>query len=480
MVGVVAFGIILILINYLAIQRLRMRFDWTANDRFALSPLTHQVLASLTNTVQVTVLYSREANTFSYVDGMLRQYALVQPKLRLRVVDYNTDPNTAELLKATHQLGANSDNMILFDNGVHPPRVVSEGELSTYDADIGSMMRGGQKEIRRAGFKGEMLFTSALAMLGETRPARAFFLQGHGEHKMDGEDALFGYRRFAQLIGTKGVTLDSIRLTGTNQIPAECELLVIPGPEQPFTPEETRKLAQYLDNGGRVLLLLHPYRPHVRLGLDDLLLNWGMAAPPWYAGEKDMDQNNHNTLVTSNLGGHPITSPLARRESRLTFIRPRVVGTLPGEMLSPDAPRAEVLVATSTNGMTLSDLRENTIAFRPGVDRYGAIPIAAAAEKGGVSGVTLGRGSGRLVVIGDSTVFGNQVLSSYSNANFAELTVAWLLDRSQLLAIGPKQLTEYRIDLSDRETRTLNWMLLAVLPGSVLMLGFVVWFRRRS
>lgn len=479
-VGVIALGVCLAWINFFAMDRLRSRHDWSGGDRFAISPLTRQVLASLTNDVKVTILFSRETPLFSYVDGLLRQYALVQPRIKLRAIDYNTEPNTAMLLKATYQLTANAENVILFDNGILPPQIISEGELSTYDADIGELMAGRQKEVRRAGFKGEVLFTSAIAMLGEARPARAFFLQGHGEHRMDGEDDIFGYRRFSQLLTTKGVSASPLRLTQDGSIPQDCELLIIAGPEQPFTPSEISQIQQYLENGGRILLLLHPYRPQLRLGIEDLLQSWGIATPPWYAGDQDTGESGFRNMVTGNFGQHPITTPLSRSEGRITFLMPRVVGRLPAEILSPDSPRAVVLVATGTNGMTLSDLRDNAVAFRPGVDRVGEIPLAAAAEKGGVAGVTLSRGNGRLVVIGDSSMLGNKILSFYSNATFAELTVAWLLDRTQLLAIGPKPLPEYRIDLGETQSRTLRWMLLAVLPGGVLLLGVVVWFHRRS
>ncbi|MFM8359358.1 MAG: hypothetical protein ACKOET_12485, partial [Verrucomicrobiota bacterium] len=145
-----------------------------------------------------------------------------------------------------------------------------------------------------------------------------------------------------------------------------------------------------------------------------------------------------------------------------------------------DAPKAEVLAATSGAGLTRSDIRNDSIAFQPGVDQRGEIPLAVAAEKGGVSGVTTGRGTGRLVVVGDVSAFGNEVLSSYRNAAFAELAAAWLLDKSQLLAIGPRPLQEYRLELSPAQVRTLQALLLAGLPGSVLLLGLGIWFRRRS
>lgn len=478
-VGVAALLVVVLLVNYLAATRLRWRRDVTDGDRFALSPLTLQVLAALTNEVKVTVLFRRDAALFSHVDGLLRQYATEQPLVKLRVVDHDSDPNAALLLKATYRLGPGAENVVIFDNGVRVPQVVSQGELSVYDADVAAMMAGENREIRRSAFKGELLFTSALAALGEVAPARACFLVGHGEHRPDGEDQLFGYRAFARMLGTKGVELETVRLDGTNALPADCELLVIAGPTEPLVASEVARIGQFLDGGGRLLLILHPYAVRTRLGIETLLQEWGVGIPAWYAG----DEQNTKTgldLYTGNLGSHPITRPLARDEARVYFPLPRVVGRLPAEMLPVDAPRAEVLVSTSPAGLTKSDVRQDTIAFRPGVDQRGEIPLAVAAERGGVAGVTAGRGTGRLVVIGDSSMFGNAAFGGYANAEFAELCVAWLLDRTQMLAIGPKPIREFRVELSGAQMRAIQGMLLGALPGGVLLLGFVVWFRRRS
>jgi ABC-type uncharacterized transport system involved in gliding motility auxiliary subunit len=108
------------------------------------------------------------------------------------------------------------------------------------------------------------------------------------------------------------------------------------------------------------------------------------------------------------------------------------------------------------------------------------IPIAVASEKGGVSGVAAGRGAARLVVIGDSMLLSNGVLDSVGNRDFASLCVSWLLDRQQSLAIGPRPLREWRLSLSQRQINLIQWSLLGALPGGVLLLGFVVWSRRRA
>jgi hypothetical protein len=83
--------------------------------------------------------------------------------------------------------------------------------------------------------------------------------------------------------------------------------------------------------------------------------------------------------------------------------------------------------------------------------------------------------------VGDSYFLGNGWIKMESNAEFASYAVNWLLDRSQLLeGIGPRPMKEFRLSLTQSESRTVHWLLLGALPGSVLLVGVLVWLRRRN
>ena len=172
-------------------------------------------------------------------------------------------------------------------------------------------------------------------------------------------------------------------------------------------------------------------------------------------------------------------------DTRIGAVRPLITPALLEEKLPvPDA--AQTLVETSREGgFTRSVVKNGNAGFDPALDRKGVpVPLAVAAEKGGVAGIAAGRGTTRIVAIGDSTMFANASLAKPSetanNHDFANLAVGWLLDRPQSLAIGPKPIREYQLHLTERQVRGLRWTLLGGLPGGVLLVGFAVWLRRRS
>jgi hypothetical protein len=85
------------------------------------------------------------------------------------------------------------------------------------------------------------------------------------------------------------------------------------------------------------------------------------------------------------------------------------------------------------------------------------------------------------VVVGDSLFVDNQLISNAMNSDFVGYAVNWLLDRPTLLkGIGPRPVVEFRLVMTRQQQQQVRWLLLGALPGGVLMLGGLVWLRRRK
>ena len=103
--------------------------------------------------------------------------------------------------------------------------------------------------------------------------------------------------------------------------------------------------------------------------------------------------------------------------------------------------------------------------------------MAAAIEKGRVPGVNIGLAFSRIVVVGDSDFVANGRMSG-GNEDFFLSSVNWLLERETLMAIGPKSYEHILLQMDDTQVRWLFLMLAIAMPGMVVVLGLVVWFRR--
>jgi hypothetical protein len=84
-------------------------------------------------------------------------------------------------------------------------------------------------------------------------------------------------------------------------------------------------------------------------------------------------------------------------------------------------------------------------------------------------------------VLGDSTFLSNRLIDSGGNSDFGALAVNWLLDRSELLgSLGPRPIVEYRTTLTSKQMTAAELILILAMPCSVMLVGTLVWFRRRS
>jgi len=469
-ISLVALLAVVLMANYLAARHYR-RLQWTPDARYELSEPTRRVLETLTNELHVTLLFDRDAALFAPVYGLLSEYAYACPKLKLEIVNYRKDPGRAQPLAERLQLASAESDLVVFELGSRF-KVVRATELSDYDV---AALLAGQKEVRRLSFKGEPLFTGAIASLLDAESPRAYFLRGHGEHDPASGEKLQGYSRFAGLLHQKGIETLPLELTGNTEVPADCRLLVIAGPRSRLGPVELQKLDRYAQQGGRVLALLSFYQAQRgRTGIEDWLEGWGCRI-----GDNVVFDPNRtvrgNDIVVSNYAAHPITTPLRGRSLHLLLAR----SVLP--RAAPGGAKAQTLFLTSEGGYTASSLVSGVPKATPDKDVQGAIPLAVAAERGGIQGLGADRAAARVVVVGESLFLGNEMIVSAANIEFASLAVNWLLDRPQDLAgLAARPLLEYRLMLTERAMAHLRWLLLLLLPGIVLAAGGVVWWRRRA
>lgn len=455
---------VVLMLNYLA-HRHNHRFYLSNAASHKLTPLTLKILSELTNTVKVTVFYDRTETLFGSVSSLLKEYQTHSPKIDLEFVDYHM-PGRAQAVRNQYKLAAEGESSRVIFDSAGQVRTVLNSELSDY----GILP---SKEVRRTGFRGEQLFTSALLNVTQSKPVNALFLQGHGEHRLTEEEQ--GYSRFATLLQNNNVFVrPSAPLLGSNNIPVECSLLVIAGPTKLFETEELEKIDQFLTNGGRLLLLCKGMN-FAPTGLEQLLYKWYIQIGfDWVQDAANAQSNDRQVVVTSSFGSHPIVRSLLG--SSLKLVWPRSVYQRAVTQNAADAPKVAELLFTGADGVQLAPNENNTWSIL----KKGSIPMAVAGERGAIQGVKTDKGSTRYVVIGDSLLLCNALFSHAANADFANLAINWLANRDTLLSeVGPSPVNEYEILLTEQQMSQIRWLFIAIVPGVVMLFGGFVWLRRR-
>jgi ABC-type uncharacterized transport system involved in gliding motility auxiliary subunit len=462
---------VVVMVNYLS-RDYFTRFHLSTTSKHELSPRTLTLLHSLTNKVKVTIYYDQNEPFYSTVVSLLNEYRFANPRISIENVDYLRDAGAAQRIKMEYNLSfPSATNLVIFDCEGRK-KVLDGNALTRYIME--PVPNEKEREFRRkpTEFEGEEMFTKAL--FGVTTPTllNAYFLQGHREHSPDA-DSDHGFAKFLTITKQNTIVPKPLSLLGTNAVPMDCNLLVIAGPRDALGDVELEKIDQYLSQGGRLLALFNAGSISKETGgeitgLDKVLAKWGIEIGNSiiYDPDRYSAQNSGQDIVVRDFNPkHPLVNPLL--DSSLCMIQPRAVGKLKSLPQTADAPKVEELAFTGPNAQ----------AGTSAPQRYSLI---AAVEKGAIKGVITERGTTRIVVAGDSVFLTNTGLRNAANRDFAEYALNWLLERTQLLGgLGPRSIVEYRVVMSESQLQRVELILLGGIPSAVLLLGGLVWLRRR-
>jgi hypothetical protein len=467
---------VVVMANFLGAQFF-YRFYLSSQTRIQLASRTVSVLQALTNRVEVTLYYDRQDDFYPEIVALLNEYHAENAKISFHTVDPVRDAGEAEKVKEQYSLNTAADkDLVIFDAGdkrikIFPGDALTQTKLEGVKPDDPN-----QKELefrrRPVAFNGEMAFTSMLLALENAHPLTAYFLQGDGEPSL-ADSGNFGYLKFATILAQNSLAVTNLELSGARDVPQDCNLLIYIAPNvsaPPLSDTELQKIDQYLAQGGRLLALLNYVSIKQPTGLEPILQRWGVNAAADYMQDPEHTVTGQDIKVIK-FGKHPVVDPLAGNDLSLQMILPRLVGSMDWKNPPPDAPQVTELAFSSENSTLAGDTAEPPRSY----------PLITAVEQKNTAGIVNPRGTTRILVAGDSIFLGNYYIEGGGNRDFLGYAVNWLLDRPQLLeGIGPRPVTEFRLQLTRLQQREMRWMLLGVLPGAVLLFGGMVWLARRK
>jgi len=471
LVSIGAVFALVVMVNYLG-ARYYLRFPWNMQTRKELSSQTVNLLKGLTNDVNVVIYYNKNDRLYDMVKDLLDEYRNLNHQISIRTVNYLADPGDAAKIKEAY---GNLMDPLMDTNAVifvskSGTNVVS-GEILSQSVIVPVASEGEQHEYRDklAKFNGEACFTDAIFKVMNGRPARAYFFEPLGSHhRLDGQDK-FGYQKFKGELQNVNIDVTNLPdLHGSNAVPADCKLLIIaPGPYS-LDHEEADNVAKYLDHGGHLFVLFNYMGRKPFSALEPVLAKWGIAVGHDVVRdfENHSPDSSYDVVVKTFNKNNPAVNRL--EGFYLLLVLPRTIGTT-SKNEEMDSSAAKPLAWTGTKATT------NETSVTTGKP----VPLMAAVEKGDVKGI-MDQGTTRIIAVGDSDFLDNQMIGAVDNHAFAWYAASWLVGQTQLLqGIAPENIKEYKVMMTSAEAENIRWIFLAGMPGAILLLGSLVWLRRR-
>ncbi len=330
----------------------------------------------------------------------------------------------------------------------------------------------GPRGERRVDFIGEASVAAALRRVLSERATTLVFLTGHGERPLF-DRGLGELRELAQLVDDQGWqvrTVDLLRDAPDGSVPAvpdEASAVVLVGPRAPLAPAEEQALRAFLGAGGAVVLFTEAVGP-----LEEPLLELGVRVREGTA----MDQLKYAPHVDRpylRFGVHPITEAL--QADNLATV---VAGARALASSEVEGVRRAPLLQTSPSGWVE---RGEDETYTAGEDGEGPAVVAQALELAGSHPWSRAAGPGRVVVVGDVDLVEDELLrGAPGNATFVAHALRWLVRADGGFSVVGRPAMRRPLAISAGSLRSVQWLVVGVVPLLVLLAGAVVtWLRRR-
>ena len=482
--SVVFFGLLVGLLNFAASRYLGVRWNLSSLRYFELSEKTDNILSEIEGNVRITSVFNQEEVLGDEVKFLLKEYefaARQHEALKLTLEYVDPDRDLLRVKEISDAQGITEPNFILIEVGERS-KVVKSDDLVDYESimDYNSLTGGNSMVVRkrRIGFRGEQALSSAIYSLTRGANPIVYFLQGHGERKIEEFEARIGFGVIVREMQRDNIEVRPLILTKADGIPEDCHALVIAGPRTQLAQSEIEALQSFLEQNGRLMILADP---GLGGGLNPLLESWGVTFDNDIVLARERTVTGRELMVT-DYGVHAITQPL--NGIFCVFYLPRSVNPLAapedGALLAADRPKVTILAGSGHDGWAERNLTETPSHYDETQDRAGPIPIAVAVERGAQSRIDMELQPTRMVVIGDSDFVSNIALENAGggNADFFMNSINWLLERDTLMAISPKSPLNVRLQMDQRQIKTAYLVIVALIPMVVAMLGILIWVRR--
>ena len=463
------------MVNSLAFKHYK-RWDFSRDQKYALSDKTKRFLDTLKNKMRITVFFSPSTPITTDLQNLLTEYQYAgKGKIDVEQIDPERSLSRAKELFDKYKVVTDESLLVLDYDGRN--KTVKASEMA--DVDQSGMAFG--EGPRVAAFKGEQAITSAMIDLVEGKKKTLGYVTGHKEPALSTPTSPISLLK--TFIENENIKFQELNLLDQPSIPADLNAVMIVGPQYDFSDREMQVLRDFWDKQGRVLVFVDPAAntPRLRAFLDELGVKVNDDRLMVFLRTGIQELALTRDVQAHFLGDSPVTK-------RLADVRAIFVGGTASLTLDPNRGRAAniqlaPLIQAEKGYFAETDYNsDNQVKLQADAQKAGDVPltIAGSAEKGGSGDARVQVNSSRLVAVSNSTfVQDTAIMQDQAALDFVSGAVNWLLSREQMIGIAPKIPKPLTFSLDPEALRRLRWILLVLMPLIPAAIGTVVWWQRR-
>lgn len=422
--------------------------DLTSQNLYTLTDESVNLVKNLKQDVTLYVL-SSEKSADDTVARTLSNYEDVSSHIKVEYIDPAVSPN----FYASYTDTAPSDGSIIVVCG-NTSKVVSSSDLYQYDIDYSTYTQ------TKSAYDGEGQLTSAISYVTSEDLPKVYTITGHGETALDDT--------FKSALEKMNISVEDLTLLQEEAIPEDAAAVIINGPTSDFSADDATKISTYLAGGGKLIVTTAYNKTEDTPNFDGILSAYDIQVTNGLVMDSD---SSHYYQYPFYLLPDVASATQTSKVSNYVFMPYAQALTNAG--VHTDTITWTDLLTTSDNAYVKADISNITTFEKESGDQSGKFTLAA--------NVTDSKSGADITVVASVLAFSNDADSIVSGQNLALFKgiASTFASSDSAVSIDAKPYTYTTLSVNQSVAIMSETLLVMVLPVALIVIGIVIWYRRR-
>ena len=429
--------------------------DLTANQLYSISSQSKVMLSSLEDDITIYWIVAAGQED-EYVEKLLHNYEDYSSKVKVEKKDPDLNPDFTNAYTDEEIY----NNSVIVECGDRYRYISYEEMYEVSSTDYYSMYSSADE------FSGEKLITSAISYCTTEELPVVHVLEGHGEAELS--------TGFADAIETDNLETESLSLLNGESVPEDVECILINAPSTDISEEEKDMLIDFLEGGGRVLILSGTNTEDELPNLKAVAEYYGISVLEGVVVEESTDHYIFNmpVILMPEMGSSDITDPLINDNYHVIMPVAKAL-----DVSEPDGDvTVTPLLTSSENSFLKADGYNIETYEKEDGDTQGPLTLAALSTKD-----IDDENQMQLVWIASSVLL-DEAYNQYSsdaNEDFVLNALEMMCEKDDSVSVRSKSLTNEYLTVSTSSASLIKVVTIGVIPAIYLIVGIGVVVRRK-
>lgn len=455
---VALFVVVLVILFNLFVGQLNLKVDLTKEDVYTLTDATKELAENLTDEIEIYYLV-KEGNEYDVLKNVVEQYDKLP-----HITSIWKDPELYPQFAAQYtneQLQGN--DVIVVNKTTGTSRFIPFDDMYITDYQINYTSYNYDYKYT---LDAEGQITSSIQYVTSGVRTKMYVVSSHGETELG--------QNVTELIEKANVDMEPLDVISQTTIPEDCDIIFINGPVTDISADELAMYKAYLDNGGKAILtvaysdkdmpnyfeLLEYYGVEATRGV--ILENSGnyMGQYPTYLLEK-FESVTDDISAEYTLDDYVIM-PIA------TMLKTKDESELRGTLKVSD-------IVISTEDAYGKTNPESTVIEKEENDPTGPFSLVIQASD------TYKDKSSKVAIYASPFMITDDWIDYYECSNIGLFidSIDWMSEQ-QSITVPKRSLDGVYLEVPQKDATIWAAVTVIILPLSILIVGFVVWYMRRK